>query len=484
MSGIVSEFARVNDAFSRPALSLLEYKWAPLTVSVLRLSFSHDRTRVPADRLHHQVDTFMEELVLSGHPVPSEKGRELCLTWMQRQWLLRTSALDGEEYSLTSHALEALEIVTSMGKERALLSESRLATILAAARRGALEASPDIERRVTILDAQIAELTEQRTRISAGLEAPVSDDRVMDALASLQDLLDQIPSDFKRVEEAMSGMHRTLLDRFRDGDSNVGEVVSDHLESATNLLQSTPEGRAFTGAQELLRDEDMLGELRDNLSILLEHSAASALSTSERRELQSAVSAIQDGKNSVLSTRHRLTKTLKDHIISHSKAPNRELESVFRAIDRDLHIWMETARPRDRLPVQLLPSPLEIETLKTRFWDPVANASPPPLEDTSHEAPPPVDWETFRQLGGPTMPKLRELLDTTAATSLGEAFDSLPLDMRRPVEVVGLLQVATDQDRYHREQDLEEYVAVRPDGVTVPFTLPKIAIDNDTEQLS
>lgn len=482
MSGIVSELSRVNDAFERPALRLLKYRWAHVAAAVLRLSFSLDRGKVPAERLHIQVNTYLEELALAGHEVPTETGRELCLTWMHRQWLLRTASPDGEEYSLTSHALEALEVVASMSRDRALASESRLTTIFDAARRGALEASPDIEQRLGILDAQIAELTEQRARVVAGLEDPASDDRVLDALASLQDLLSQIPSDFKRVEEAMGAMHRILLERFRDGGPNVGQVVSDYLQSAAKLLEDTPEGRAFTGAQELLRDESLLGELRQNLSTLLAHPAASALSTPERREIQSAVTAIRDGKDNVLGVRRRLSGTLKEHIVAHASTPNRELESVLRAIDRHLHAWMQTARPRDRLPVRLLPEPLEIGNLKTRFWDPVASAPPPPLEDTSHEAPAPVSWEEYRQLGGPTMPTLRRLLDTTTAASLGEAFASLPPELRRPVEVVGLLQAASDRDTYDKGLGVEEYAAVRPDGTIVPFTLPRITLDHETEQ--
>lgn len=476
MSGIVGEFARVSDAFERPTLRLLEYKWAPLALAVLRSAFPRDRRSVPAEQLHVQVTTFVDELAASGLPVPPETGRELCLSWMRGKWLTRAATPSGEEYSLTSHALEALEIVASMSRERSLLSESRLATIVAAARRAALEASPDTDRRLGIIDAQIAELTEQRARIAAGLDAASNDDRVIDSIASLQDLLSQMPSDFKRVEEAMGAMHRGLLERFRNGGSNVGEVVSEYLDAAAALLQDTPEGRAFAGAQDLLRDDAMLADLRLNLGTVLAHPAAAALSAAETRELESTVSTIRDGRDNVLAVRHRLSGTLRDHIISRDAAADRELDSVLREVEQELYTWMESARARDRVPVRLLPEQLDVSALKTRFWDPANAVPPPPLEDTSHEAPPPVSLAEYRKMGGPTMDALRELLESTTAGSLGEAFNSLPPELRRPVEIVGLLQAADESGQYNPEQVLESYAAVRADGTLVAFAVPRIPL--------
>jgi hypothetical protein len=76
---------------------------------------------------------------------------------MNDQWLFRTIGDSGqEEYSLTSHALEALDLVQALSRDRALISESRLNTILDAVRRWATEANPDRQARIERLDVQIS----------------------------------------------------------------------------------------------------------------------------------------------------------------------------------------------------------------------------------------------------------------------------------------------------------------------------------------
>ncbi len=55
-------------------------------------------------------------------------------------------------------------------RERTTLSEHRIATILEQARRFNRAANPDRAARVSILDSEIARLTEERDRLNAGGE--------------------------------------------------------------------------------------------------------------------------------------------------------------------------------------------------------------------------------------------------------------------------------------------------------------------------
>ena len=156
MSDIVAELVRVRDAFDKPTLRLLDRKWAPLVLAVFRTTFTRDQRTVPSERLHQQVDNYLDapyatapatrldELRLAGKPVPDGTGRALCMQWLGHNWLVRTRDDDGaEHYSLTSHALEALDLVQSLTRDRTLISESRIHTILDVVRRFATEANPD-----------------------------------------------------------------------------------------------------------------------------------------------------------------------------------------------------------------------------------------------------------------------------------------------------------------------------------------------------
>jgi hypothetical protein len=101
VSDIAAELARVRDVFNKPTLRLLARKWAPLVIAVFRTAFTRDQRTIPADRLHQQVDNYLDELRLVGKPVPEGTGRALCMQWLGDNWLIRTRDGDGNEhYSL------------------------------------------------------------------------------------------------------------------------------------------------------------------------------------------------------------------------------------------------------------------------------------------------------------------------------------------------------------------------------------------------
>lgn len=486
MSDIVGELARVRDAYDRPTLRLLtSTKWAPMTVAIFRSAFSRDRRSVPAERLHAQVDAYLSELASAGIEVPpNQSGRALCLAWTHGQWLLRSAVEGGEEYSLTSHAIEALDMVNALSRERALISESRLNTILDAVRRWAFEASPDAEVRIARLDAQIRELEDERRRLAAGdVSMAVSDERMLDGYMNLMDLIWQLPGDFKRVEEAVHEIHRRVLDSFRAEQRPIGEVIDDYLAKSDSLMSSTAEGRAFEGAFVLLRDEALLLEIREHLQAILRHPFADALNTQERREFLAIVGLIRQGTDDVLEQRHRLSATLREHIVSHDALRERELDQLLRSVERELVIWMRNAGPRATVPLELVPEALAIEHLRERFHDPQTMIVPPPLDDIGLDAPTPLSLEELRKQGGPLLADLRQALIGSEAVegdgSLGALFNLLAVDLRRPVEIFGLLQLMERVDAFDHGLGREVFRTIRPDGSARDLVAPRLVPTNE-----
>lgn len=482
MSDVVGELARVREAFDRPTLRLLDSVWAPLRVAMFKISFSRERRTIPADRLHTQVDVYLGELASAGLDVPpNSTGRTLCLQWMREQWLYRTTGPDGEEYSLTSHALEALDLVQSLSRDRALISESRLNTILDAVRRWALEASPDASARIDKLTAQINELEAERTRLLEGGESLVaSEDRMLDGYMNLRDLIGQLPSDFRRVEESVLGMHRTILRDFREEERPIGIVLDEYLAKSDELVSSTPEGRAFEGAFDLLRNEALLLDLRENLRSIMEHPFSQALTNEEAREFLSTVSVIRQGTEDVLAQRRRLSATLREHIVNHDVLKERELDEMLRAINRELAQWMEGAGPRAIVPVELMPPTVDFGHMRERLYDPSSAIPPPPLEDVSADAPEPLSLDEILKQGGPSLAKLRrELVEAFSrgdVESVGEMFNAMPDELRRPVEILGLLHVLAGVDVLDNTDGAETFDAVRPDGSRRSFLAPKLSL--------
>ncbi|WP_432515281.1 DUF3375 domain-containing protein [Kineococcus sp. SYSU DK001] len=505
MSSIRDDLARAQRAFTRPTLSLLRRPTGPLVVAVLTCAFGGQRSRIPADRFHSQVQGLLDELALHGQEVPDTPARELVRGWVREQWLSLTPAggpgadaaarergedsaddreddrEDDEEYALSSHAQDALDHVARIGGDRVLLGESRMRTILDAARRCALEATPDRERRVQRLEEQIAQLSAERDRLLAGDGEPASDERVLGQYLNLEDLLSALPGDFLRVSEEVRRIHREIVGDFRAEQRPSGEVLDDYLRRAEGMLTESVSGRAFAGAVELARDEDTLQALQADLTTILDHAFAAGLAPERRHALRTTLETIGEGIELVLEQRRRLSASLRSHILRHDPLRDRELDEALRAAAEQLTGWMATTGPRATIDVASpIPSArIAVTTMRTRLHDPADDASPPPLRAHDGDPGEGSSLEELRRFGGPDFERLRSAL-TGAGSGTGTAgvFDDLPDDLRRPADLMGLLHLAVSVSGSDPRTTTREavYTTTRPDGTVHRFLGPDLPL--------
>jgi hypothetical protein len=490
MSEIAGELRRVKAAFAQPTLTLLHQRQAPVVLTIFRAAFGRNNTPIPTARLHTQVEEHLAQVGRSGEAdVPTGTGKELCQRWMRGQWLVRSlDETDQEVYSLTSHAQQALELVKTLARDRATLSEHRIATILGTVRRFNSEANPDRSARVSILNAEIARLQAERDRLVEGAEmVSATEDYMLEGFTELLSLISALPSDFARVDERFAQIRGELLAAFRSEQSPAGEVIDSYLARADALMTATQEGRAFEGAFALLRDDALVTRLREDLGALLDHPLADRiLGEADRAELRGTVKVVRDGLDRVLAQRSRVTATLKEYIVSHDAVRDRELEHTLRRVESELMTWMARTGPRATHDVPLLPARASIEHLRERFHDPADDVLPERIATDAADAAPEVSLSELMAQGGPQLPALRHrlddaLADLVPAASLGQVFAGLEPSLRRPVEIFGLLHLAAEQD-WPQEEATESYAAVRHDGSRRTFTVPRLPLpDPDLE---
>jgi len=484
MSDIAGELARVKGAFAQPTLTLLHQRQAPVVITVFRAAFGRNNRPIPTARLHTQVEEHLAEIRLAGEPeVPHGTGKELCQRWMRGQWLVRSlDERDQEVYSLTSHAQQALELVKNLSRDRATLSEHRIATILGTVRRFNSEANPDRGARVTILNAEIARLQAERDRLVDGAEmVSATEDYMAEGFTELLSLISALPADFARVDERFAQIRGEILAAFRAEDRPAGRVIDEYLARADALMTSTQEGRAFEGAFALLRDDALVTQLREDLAALLEHPVSDRiLGEADRAELRGTVKLVRDGLDRVLAQRSKVTATLKDYIVSHDAARDRELAQTLREVESELMTWMARTGPRASHDVPMLPARASVEHLRERFYDPADDVLPERITvDDGSEAPGLALADLIAQ-GGPQLPSLRQRLEaalasTNPAASLGALFETLEPSLRRPVEIFGLLHLAADRG-WDAVDDVEAYAALRPDGSRRTFDVPRLPL--------
>lgn len=480
MADISGELARVQDAYAQPTLTLLGKTTAPVVVALFRTAFPRDTQTVPAARLHDRVEMLLGELRQSVDPkvMPSGTGKDLCRRWMRDQWLILTTDESGAEvYTLTSHTQQALRLVESLTRDRTgNLSEHRIATIMNHLRRFNSEVNPDVGERVTILNEEMARIKRERDRLVDGGDLPpVSDDRLLEGFVEAQQLLSGLPGDFSRVVEAFARFRTQKIDEFNREDVTSGAVVKAYL-SHVDGLSATPEGRAFNGAFQLLRDDDQLTVLRGDIEALLCHPrTADILDTEDRAELASTVSMINDGLKRVLDQRARSTSTLRDYISRHDVSRDRELASVLRDLELELTSWMQSAGPRTRIPMELIPGRLDVSHLRERFYDPAEDVALPPLTEAGRTPDAPT-LEELRLRGGPSHLELRSAIESALEladdVTLASVFNALPDELRRPVEVLGLFPL-THTHGLEESGTTEVLDTVRPDGSRRRLRIPQ-----------
>ncbi|SDI13430.1 Protein of unknown function [Actinokineospora alba] len=81
--------APYNPFYGKAGRSPGSRKWAAFRIAVFRCTFTRDRRSIQADRLHVQVDAFLNEFQNEGVEVPpNANGRTLCNQWVNEQWTL------------------------------------------------------------------------------------------------------------------------------------------------------------------------------------------------------------------------------------------------------------------------------------------------------------------------------------------------------------------------------------------------------------
>lgn len=495
MSSIRDDLARAHQAFARPTLNLLRRPTGPLVVAVLTCSFTGQRSRIPADRFHAQVQGLLAELAMAGQEVPDTPARDLVRGWVREQWLSLSPTVGDEgeeaqeEYALTSHAQDAMDYVGRVSGARVLLGESRIRTILDTARRCALEATPDRDRRIARLDDQIARLVAERDRLAAGGDVEnATNERMLGEYLNLQDLLSALPGDFLRVSEDVRRIHREIVADFRAEERPSGDVLDDYLLRAQELLTGSVQGRAFAGAVELVRDDDTLQALGEDLAAILAHDFAGELSTEQRTALRTTSDTLGDGIELVLEQRRRLSASLRSHILRHDPLRDRELDEALRAAAEALTDWVATTGPRATLTLEL-PMPtarISVGTLRTRLHDPADDASPPPLREHDEDPVEVSSLDELRRFGGPDFERLRSALVQARETSAAAVFDDLPDDLRRPADLMGLLHLAVSSAGADPSAPTGDvvYRTVRPGGVVRRYRGPDLRLPNDQQETS
>ncbi len=462
-------------AFQNPMLDLLHKRHAPLVVSLLSLVFTVERPTVPVADAHTEVGDALDQLRAAGHgeQLPTGSARDLCRQWADAGWLVRQVLDDDVEvYQLSAHAVGALEVAGRAGGGRARVSQSRVRTLLDAVDRLSEDADPDVLMRMARLDAEIARLRAELDRLQrTGTVEPVDDEQLLEEAENVLHLVRELPADFARVAESIKGMQRDVVTALRQDERPTGAVLREYLERGEHVMESTTEGRAFAGALRLIGDPQRLDRLASQLDVVLRHRFTRRLPAQQRAELGEIVRRIEQGLDQVFAAQREASYVITAQVRNHDPLRDRQVDELLREVMTGLQSWVPGSRrgqgvdPLRRLPVA------EVEHLRQSAGDLRAAQPPDPLTDRDDDD---ADGAADEALawGGPRYAELGRHLAGFAGAApqvdVAAAFNAAPEVLRRPVDLLGLLEIA--HQRGMVETDEVAYVdAVRPDGTRRRF---------------
>jgi hypothetical protein len=143
---------------------------------------------------------------------------------------------------------------------------------------------------------------------------------------------------------------------------------------------------------------------------------------------------------------------------------------------------MQMAGPRAQVPVDLALARAEFGHLKQRFYEPADHTPPPALVENDDVD---VDGDFLtaaREQGGPRLAELRAALhDAPVGEAAATLFNSLPTQLRRPVEILGLMHVGADEAAFEPGEGTHTFEAIRPDGAHRRFTGPALIVTYEPE---
>lgn len=448
----------------------------------LSLLFTADRASIPIADAQAELSEVLDELRGAGYDeddrrVPAGTGRDVARNWVRLGWLVQQIDDDVEVYRLSAHAVEALEIAGRTGGGRTRVSNSRVRTLLEAVEHLADSAEADPVRRLARLREERGALDAEIHRIEqTGTADPLDDEELFEEAENVLHLARELPADFTRVAESLKIMQRDVVAHLRRDERPTGEVLREYLQRAQDVMNSTPEGRAFAGALRLIGDPDRIDALTAQLHGLLRQPFARMLDATQRAELDAIGRRVELGVEEVLAAQRRASHVITGQVKTHDPLRDRQIDDLLRDVIAGLHVWDGSGA--SAAPVRSLPL-VDLGHLRQTVSSIRPPTVPAPLSDA-------VDVEFLdvdsRAWGGPRYAELEEhVAGLGQEYDLAEAFTAVDADTRRPVDLLGLLEIA-HRNGMTESDDVSVVEALRPDGSTRRFAFGAVTARNPKEE--
>jgi len=460
-----------------PTWALLRSTNARWVLPLFSRSLEHAEGPVSADWFHRRVSEAQEAIDPEQLATPADH----CRGWVDNGWLIRTGAREtGARYRLSQHSLRALRIVRETIEHDSVVSEARLGSIAHAVHHLAGLADPSPESQLTRLDDQIAELQRRRAAVASGDVEPPTPDQLARQVREVVRLTASLPEDFRQLSSLVEQRHRVVARRASTEHVGKGALVDQYLRE-NDLLEQTPEGRAYRGFAQMLSSREIDVMRADIEAILTQPASAEQLSDHQRAQLETLISSLLSEEQSVQETYGRWTSSLRRFL---SRTGAERQQRVLTLAERALHAggaWAERQPghvlvPRDVLGLGAL------DVVDVSQLQPWSDRGRPTVEvqvDEGDVALPAADRAALRLTAGTstaavaaTVERLLDADDAPDEVTSAEVYDATDPEFRRLGLVLSMLDLAVDHGVV--ADDTETVALTTAGGAVREVTLPRL----------
>nr|WP_244634149.1 DUF3375 family protein [Frigoribacterium sp. CFBP 8754] len=428
---------------------------------------------------------------------------DYCRGWVDSRWLIRTRA-SGEEdgqaararYRLSPHALKALRIVRELAEADNAVSEARFGSIAHAVRQLAGLADPDPASQVARIDEQIAELQRRRDEVERHGPVPATADVVSRQVREVVRLTASLPEDFRQLSAMVEQRHREVARRATHEHVGKGALVEQYLRE-NDLLEQTPEGRAYRGFAQMLSSREIDVMRADIDKVLSQPGAAEHLTERQREQLEQLISSLLAEEQSVQETYGRWTSSLRRFL---SRSGAEKHQRLLTLAERALHAgaaWAERRPGAAVLPEDVLGlGPVDVvDVSQVQLWSERGRPTVEVRVAEGDAALPAADRAALRLTAGTspaavaaTIDRLLDEGDGRDEVTSADVYRATEPEFRRLALVLSMLDLAVERGVV---TDETESVVLTPDdpsgtgagaprgGAPREVTLPRLVFTRD-----
>ncbi len=319
-----------------PTARLLRSDFAPWVIDFLNRSFkSGESISIGQAELRSRLTVYQEELHESDPDLLTGAPERYLTQWADAGWLqrfLESSSIE-PQFQLTRYAEAAIRFVDSSVSHGSNLvgTESRLRLVIETLEDIVRGASADPDRRLNYLREQRAAIDAEITAIESGKSVQVyQPSQIRDRFQTAVNLLKDLQSDFRAVEERFQSIAREVQQLQSSGNDTRGGILGFALD-AEDMLKKQDEGISFYAFVAFLFSPAQQAALLKTIQELQQMVALADQSESMVR-VRRMVPALLAEADKVMRTTARLSSTLRRLLDARAAADRVRLASVLRDI--------------------------------------------------------------------------------------------------------------------------------------------------------